>query len=233
MKYYSPSSDGTMFGEYGDDGKFYPCGFNLTVTKVEKSLEDDTVFITVEFKIKQEPQCIRCTYNDLNTMLANTGYAMPNGNITAVQTYLQQQEFDTTVSYIHGGIGWMMYKGTRLFRGQVALGLKSTYGGQFDIAVHGKPKEFISDYTEIIRGDIQLQTSVVIGLTSCLIGYLSTIPESVEVPTLIFDINGRSTTGKTTCSNLAVSMGGTPKKRNEIIVGYLFNDCQRPIHQAQ
>lgn len=37
------------------------------------------------------------------------------------------------------------------------------------------------------------------------------------MPTLIFDINGKSTTGKTTCARLAVSMGGSVKNSSKKI----------------
>lgn len=55
---------------------------------------------------------------------------------------------------------------------------------------------------------------MIMGLSACTVGYLSRVSD-IPVPTLIFDINGKSTTSKTTCARLAVSIGGSVQNRSD------------------
>lgn len=55
---------------------------------------------------------------------------------------------------------------------------------------------------------------MIMGLSACTVGYLSHVSD-IPVSTFIFDINGKSTTGKTTCAKLAISMGGSVQSRSD------------------
>lgn len=127
------------------------------------------------------------------------------------------------VEYQHKGIGWYCDKENDrlIFRGEEALSadnsLVSFYTGEFDITTHGNIDDFRTDYNATIKNNIPLEFGVVAGLTGCLVGFLSTTSHDIEIPSIVFDIHGRSTTGKTTWAKLAVSMGGLPKKSHQKI----------------
>lgn len=209
MAYYV-SSDG-FYGTNNAKGFFSPCGVDILVTKLEKVYETEAVFVTVQFYVGDHLQEVRCSFNDIIKEMGLKGYPVATAQTASLYQYLQQQTASMNAVTIHTDMGWNISKeGKLVFRGPVMLGEKSTYFGNYNIAGHGKIEDFRSDFSSVIQGNIPLETSVVIGLSACMVGYLSVM--GAEVPTLIFDISGRSTTGKTTCSKLAVSMGGLPQK---------------------
>lgn len=209
MAYYV-SSNG-FYGTNNAKGFFCPCGVDVLVTKLEKVYETEAVFVTVQFYVGDHLQEVRCSFNDIIKEMGLKGYPVATAQTASLYQYLQQQTSSMNAVTIHTDMGWNISKeGNLVFRGPVMLGKKSTYFGNYNIAGHGKIEDFRSDFSSVIQGNIPLETSVVIGLSACMVGYLSVM--GAEVPTLIFDINGRSTTGKTTCSKLAVSMGGLPQK---------------------
>ncbi|MGN0679707.1 MAG: DUF927 domain-containing protein [Oscillospiraceae bacterium] len=215
---YSASSDGNFYGTIDGKGKFREVGVAVNIVKVESVLETDEVFITAEFYVGDKLQTVRCTYENLESELKKAGYPVTSAQYSPLLNYLQAQTLGMTVDNIHSGLGWFKKQGNSclLFRGNKALSndasFVSKYVGNFDIAPSGKLSGFKADYNRVICSNIPLEFGVVAGLTGCLVGYFATISTGLEIPTIIYDVNGRSATGKTTWAKLAVSMGGTPKK---------------------
>lgn len=211
MKIYSKNGD--YYGTY-DNNNFIPAGKDVTVTKVEKQLENNDIYITLEFYIGAEKQTIRCKGNDLQHKLNSAGYLVSTTQMSTLNDYIRQQCENINTNYIHCNIGWDKFGDKIIFKGDESLGIKSDYIGNADIKPKGKLSDYVADYEKIIYGNIPLETSIIIGLSGCVVGYLSLMSD-VCPPSIIFDINGRSTTGKTTCARLAVSQGGRLKSELE------------------
>lgn len=215
--YYS-SADGKFYGTMDGKGKFHEVGVAVEVVKAESVLETDEVLITAEFYVGDKLQTVRCTYENLESELKRAGYPVTSAQSSPLLNYLHLQTLGMTVENLHLGLGWFKKQDNSclLFRGNKALSndasFVSKYVGNFDIAPNGKLSDFRADYNRVICSNLPLEFGVVAGLTGCLVGYFATISTGLEIPTIIYDVNGRSTTGKTTWSKLAVSMGGTPKK---------------------
>lgn len=188
---------------------------DLKVTKVERIIETGSVLITLQFFVGGKQTSIRCKLNDLQQELNRAGYPIANNQTGKLFDYIHQQMNKINAESIHKGIGWFDLDGYLVFRGQKAIGEKSSYSGNFSIAPNGNLLDFRSDYNNSIYENIPLESSMIMGLSACVTGYLAIVSE-IPVPSLIFDINGRSTTGKSTSAKLSVSMGGALKEPNKI-----------------
>lgn len=206
MKNYV-SNDG-YYGTLDRNNKFYPVGADVKGSKIEKVIEDNSILVSLEFVVGGEPQVIRCKFNDLQQELNRAGYPIANSQMASLVDYIQQQMAEVKTTNIHKSIGWCGYGNYLVFKGQKAVGITSSYAGNFNIKPHGKLADFRKDYKEVVFGSIPLEASMIMGLSACMVGYLSRVSD-IPVPTLIFDIYGKSTTGKTTSAKLAVSMGGS------------------------
>lgn len=225
------SDDGICYGYYDKDGNFITMGIDVVVQQFEKELESNTVYVTVKFNVGDQLQCVRSTLNDIVKSIGKAGYPVSNAQTTSLYQYIQQQLLNMNAKIVHKQLGWMLYEDKPLFRGEVSFNDTSTissYIGNYDIKHRGKKTEFIKEFPGVIVGNTPLETAVVIGMSAVLVGYISVLFKDVKVPTLIFDINGRSTTGKTTCANLAVSMGGAIKPAGDMVS--LSGTCSTTIN---
>lgn len=208
MKTYSVK--GNRYGTYDSKKNFIPIGKNVTVTKVEKHVENNDIYITIEFMLGKIKQKIRCKGNNLQHRLNEVGYIISSSQMPPLNDYIQQQCDNIENNCIHSCIGWGKFEDEIIFKGHEALGIKSDYIGNLAIEPNGNVSDFIADYEKIIYGNTPLEASVIIGLSSCVVGYLSLVSD-MRPTSIIIDANGKSTTGKTTCARLAVSMCGSLK----------------------
>lgn len=220
-------------GYYGYDkeGCFVSVGADITVTKFEKVLESGRIFITVQFYVGDQLQEERCTINDLIKNLGLKGYPVSHAQSHSLYCYIQQQLDGMDAEIVHNQIGWLLLDDKPVFRGVVSFNDTkeiSRYIGHYDIKCRGKRSKFKKEFAKVIVGNTPLETAAVIGMSAVLVGYISVLFKDVKVPTLIFDINGRSTTGKTTCANLVISMGGAIKPAGDMVS--LSGTCSTTIN---
>lgn len=201
-------SNGGFYGTLGRNNEFYSVGADVKVSKIERVIEDNSILVSLEFAVGGVTQTVRCRFNELQQELNKAGYPIANSQMANLLDYIQQQMANVETANIHKCIGWYSCGNGIVFKGQKAVGIASSYEGSFNIKPHGKIADFREDYNEKIFGNIPLEASMIMGLSACVVGFLSHVSD-IPVPTLIFDINGKSTTGKTTCAKLAVSMGGS------------------------
>lgn len=209
MKTYSVN--GNYYGTYDKNGNFIPSGQDIIVQKVEKISENNDIYLTIKFLVGNEIQRIRCKGTELQQSLNAAGYLISNSQMSTLNDFIHQQCENISTNYIHCNIGWGKFEEKIIFKGHEALGIKSDYIGNLAIEPNGNVSDFIADYEKIIYGNTPLEASIVMGLSACVVGYLSVVVNDVIQPSLIFDINGKSTTGKTTCARLAISVGGAVK----------------------
>lgn len=212
MTHYT--SQNGFYGSIDANGKFNPNGHDVTVTSLKTVYEDNTAHITVKFYAGDKLQSIDSPVQDIIRALGQTGYPVSNAQSNSLLSYINQQISTLHAESVHENIGWHYNENTKklVFKGQEMIGGKSTYIGNYNIAPRGNIEDFRAEYGSLILGNPPLELSMVIGLSSCLTGYLSVMSKGIEIPSLLFDINGRSTTGKSTCGKFAVSMGGFPDK---------------------
>ncbi|MBP3854835.1 MAG: DUF927 domain-containing protein [Ruminiclostridium sp.] len=213
MKYYvrSPNGEGT-FGVMKVIDPHKPPQYVSLADDIEiQNAYRDIDNADVSFDVIIDDETIRLTFNDIDDITNVKGYALHSGNKKDVMNYLRQQYKDLLklgkVKRVYNDIGWN--NGT--FRGYSANTPKGTayYNGIFALKPHGTKTGFIADLQKSIIGHTELELSVILGLSACTIGFLKT--KDVVLDSLVVNIYGTSTTGKTTGAKLAISMGGSPQ----------------------
>lgn len=211
MNYYYPSKDYYYFG-FDKNGSFIPCCGNIVVIEVRNNIEDGTCEFDVEFYLAQEVKSATVTFENLKNELSRCGYSIDTHNEKYVREYLKQQiDAIGKVTSVYSHLGWyktdngkIAFKGYKLKHPDNKV---AEYNGNLDIKPRGKLQGFKTDLEKFIIGKIPLEVAIILGLSSCVVGYIRLF---TSVSNIVCNIHGRTTTGKTTAAKLAISMGGNP-----------------------
>lgn len=196
-----------VFGYY-IESSFIECGYDIKVTKVIKNIDTGAISFEVRFIAASEVVVAEIDFNSLKDELNAKGYAISNDNEKHVKAYLQQQIVKKKAVSVYNQLGWCKIDNELAFKGYNLYsegGGAASYVGTYDIMPSEEIEGFKNDLKRIIIGNTPLETAVVIGLSACVVGYISNF---AAVDSLICNIYGQSTTGKTTAAKLAISMGG-------------------------
>lgn len=211
--------------EFGiDDGKsFKSYGKDIEVLSWNRNRDTNEVSVECAFTVGNEIVQVNLPLNDrLVSNLQKAGYPITSSKEQYVRTFIDQQLKDVEAMLLHTHIGWEKENDVLGFKGVESIGYKdkSTYDGKLCLDVSSNYKDFRTDYTTVIEGNTTLEFAIVMGLSGCMVGYLNCACNE-QTDTLIYDIYGGSTTGKTTILRLAVSTCGNPysKTHNESLFG--------------
>lgn len=210
----APDENGTSyFGTVNPkNNKIVPVGKNITVTNKFVDIDTGDVEFTLEYvNLNAPPTPVTTNGKQLIDDLNRKGYLVGKNTSDIVTDYVREQLDDLQPINVYRNLGWRLKDGKLQFRGHTLLtadnATAGNYVGDYDIAPRGTKEELIADMQKCILGNPYLELSMILGLSSCVVGYLGCFS---TVETLVANIYGRSTTGKTTCSNLAVSMCCNP-----------------------
>ena len=213
MKPYITSANGdNTFGYLHTVGNksfpvYVPVAENILMTDAYQDIDSDNVTFDISF----DGMTFRTSFIDLKEDFPKRGYPIPRNIENDIFAYLRQQYNDLqstgAIKRIYEDIGW--HKG--FFRGYSANAPNGTvhYNGIFDLKPRGTKVDFVADLQKIILGHTELELSVILGLSACTVGFLKS--QGLILDSLVVNIFGSSTTGKTTSAKLAVSMGGSPQ----------------------
>lgn len=194
-----------------------------------KSREDDTVHIKLLFKVngtfqvKDFPNSLLVPRN-LETMI-NYGFPILNNDYRNLSNHLlHQQEFAPMVQH-YTEVGFFEDKESKL----LVFGLDEVFGwsnsrdtmplvfdqerSNFNVTPAGSLDEWLKMVKEEVVGNTPLEFILACGFSSAIVGYL--YQNDYPVDTLMINLTGDSTTGKTTAGMLAVSTFGAPTKKQK------------------
>ena len=192
---------------FNKDGDFIALGYDIAITAVKKNLDTGNVTLEVAFIVGKEVTKAELNYNNMKEILNAKGYAISNDNEKHIKAFLHQQMHGKAPIQVYDNLGWCKVDGKYAFKSDILItaGNKSAvYQGQYDVKPHGTKEAFINSLKDVIVGNTPLETAAVIGLSACVVGYISNF---ITIDTIICNMYGSSTTGKTTAANLAISMG--------------------------
>lgn len=203
--------DGTVvYGIPKDKGTLEVIGNDVTVKKMTCNIETGEVEYDLMFQNSNAPPMTASVAADnLVKALESHGYLIPNENVGNLKEHITEQAQKLTPTNVYKRVGWELdSNGELCFKGYTLhsnTGFKARYKGNLDIQPQGTKDGFVKDVQEHILGHPTLELSMLLGLSSCLVGYLNCF---TTMNTIVVNIYGCSTTGKTTSCNLAVSMCG-------------------------
>ena len=216
----------------------------LKISKIEQAEETNDVTLSLDYHYLGKRRSIEVTRDQLqpNDMqkLSKKGVDVFYHNVKEIIQYLRIQEQSAPYTTVHTHIGWqeteddLLYKHQKI-HGQTAA--TSTYKGEFNLKPKGTLAGWKSIMDDQVIGNTNLELALTFGFSAPVVGMLSTIKDA---DTLIMHLCGRSTSGKTTAAQLAVSPFGRPSKTlkglikswnatGNAVVSYLRNNHGVPI----
>lgn len=203
---------------------FKQCGYIIVVICTIINREKGSVELVAKFIVANSVRCVRVPQDkDLCKHLADKGYMVNSSSERHVRNFIyqQQNEQGALTVYSHSQLGWFKERDELIFKGYISISsqgdkakIKSFYIGKYDIIPKGRKRDYVNRFNSIISGNIMLEFAAVMGLSGCLNGYLSAI-FGQQLDTLLYNLHGGSTTGKSTILKLATAMCGNPNSTTE------------------
>lgn len=230
---YSKGNPCTLMKEDGiwhlKENKVTKISEPICVVSQFKSRVDDTVHIKLLFKIngtfqaKEFPNSLLVPRNLEN--LIDYGFPILNNNYRNLSNHLlHQQEFAPMVQHFTE-VGFFEDKESN----QLVFGLDEAIGwsdirdtmplvfdqerSNFNVTPAGSLEDWLKMVKEEVVGNTPLEFILACGFSSAIVGYL--YQNDYPVDTLMINLTGDSTTGKTTAGMLAVSTFGAPTKKQK------------------
>lgn len=142
--------------------------------------------------------------------LQNYGLDVTEENVLKLIRHLRYTESNALVTLVHSRLGFDKLDEKYVFKHYLGVNTSSSYSGKLDIEPKGTYGKWFTTIIENVINNIPLETMLVIGFSSAIVGLLSMISNS---DSLLVHTTGDSTTGKTTASMLAISIWGNPSTK--------------------
>lgn len=127
--------------------------------------------------------------------------------VDRVARFLLAQEKELTPSHSHDTLGFTEYDGKLVYRLQNAVGIRSTYTGDFDLEPKGDLKGWQQVIETEVLGTPNLELALALGLAAPVTSFIASF---TNLDVILFHLVSDSTKGKTTAGMLAVSAFGNP-----------------------
>ncbi|QQZ05567.1 DUF927 domain-containing protein [Heyndrickxia oleronia] len=216
----------------------------IKIKQIEQAEETNDVILKLEFDYLGKRKSIDITRDQLQPnelqKLSKKGVDVFYHNAKQIIQYLRIQEPSALYTTVHTHIGWYETENDFLYKHYEILGNKapkSNYSGEYNLKPKGTFQGWKSIISDEVLGNTNLELALTLGFSAAVVGMLSTIK---DMDTLIMHISGKSTRGKTTAAQLAVSPFGRPSKSSKglikswnatgnAVVSYLRNNHGVPI----
>lgn len=206
----------------------------IFVEKKYQNIRNNTMHVELKFLVNGS-FCVE--HIELSMMaspavwLASKGFLLAPHTVKEVQKYLMLQLVGLPIVKQYTNIGFLKNKANQLL-----IGLSEPIGNVThnmkwnqeysvaDVSIKGDYETWLQCIEENVIGEIPLE--FILGASALLVGYYNQL--GYDKDTLMVQLVGSSTTGKTTAAQLAISMFGPPiKGRNTLFQS--FNGTQNAI----
>lgn len=194
-------------------------GKEIKIITKERSMETGNVELVLEIE-GHEVRVPRWILDESKIKeLLNKGADITNKNKKDMSNYLNIQEGKCKTINTYNGMGWGNINDSKYYKHDNIIGenLEGMYTGNFVIQPKGSKEIWFKMVREKVVGYTPMEFGVVLGLTAVLVGYIG---DKVGLRSMLVQISGDSTTGKTTVAECAVSTAGLPSMRNGLIVNW-------------
>lgn len=197
----------------------------IFVDRTFKNLDSGEHFLIIVSKVKgiYEEQKYSREILIPNKLITTVKYGndIPAESEKIISRYLSNQSITAPHSFVYSKVGWNSDKKGQLeFRLDKSISNYSNYIAindqdslRFNVNCKGSIEDWINMYSNEVKGNTALEAIICISFSAVIVGYLNKTEKDVD--TLIIHLAGKSTTGKTTATKLALSIFGLPDIRNK------------------
>ncbi len=196
----------------------------LFVKQTVQNLDTKDVHLDLCYKYKGTYQELpigmgQLVPNELSKLMAK-GVDIPHESVRAIATFLREQQKRAPHKVLFHQVGWHRDRHSQfVFRHNRVISANPNVTATNDNE-HGiynlQPKGDLSTWVNMVKvhvvGHAPLETVLSAGFASPVLGYLSYKYDDVD--SLVLNLNGNSTQGKTTGALLGVSVFGLPSTKN-------------------
>lgn len=212
-------------GIYIKEGEYSSCKIAnyIAISKLIKNIDSADINAEVQYEAFRKMCKItipRADYMNSLRLLpyAGKGVDLRKDNVEDVVRHLRNQEETADIEYQHSNIGFGYHDDKEVYKLYNAVGIKSTYCGQYDLKPKGDKNRYVEMLEKEVFGYAPLELILIIALSAVMVGYIG---EEVSLDTLIVHLKGNSTTGKTTAARLGISLFGyADTKKNGLVSTY-------------
>lgn len=216
--------DNGYYGIYvSETDKFYPKGRAVHVTKIFKDIQ------TREQRVNLQFSCGNVWGNHTFSRsvvasgdvkeLSQYGVDVTNCTQSCFIKHVSNQMDTTSPVLCYSNLGWITRSKESLvymladcvIPGNLKLLKDAVYTESLSAKCCGSRDEWFKMYDSYVAGSTPLELAVVLGVSGCLVGYLR---NHIDINSLFVNLVGKTSTGKTTALNLAVSVAGSSVRRN-------------------
>lgn len=224
-----------MFSE--QENEYIPFCKEIKVENRLHVFDKDEWYVTISFKNPsgdEVEQIVPQSQFKRAELLAlmNSGIDIHEDNVKWIKKYLYwvlDNDENIPIKKAHKSLGWVYNKKnerTNVYRLDTLIGsdLDSKYIGDLPIKEKGKFEDTLEFFQKELTGFPPLQLALTLGVTAILLGIVA---EETDMENLFININGNSSTGKSTALSLAMSPFGSPSvssARNSLIRNWSSTD---------
>lgn len=216
--------DNGYYGIYvSETDKFYPKGRAVHVTKIFKDIQTGEQRVNLQFSCGN----VWGTHTFSRSVVASGdvkelsqyGVDVTNCTQSCFIKHISNQMDTTSPVLCYSNLGWITRSKESLvymladcvIPGNLKLLKDAVYTESLSAKCCGSRDEWFKMYDSYVAGSTPLELAVVLGVSGCLVGYLR---NHIDINSLLVNLVGKTSTGKTTALNLAVSVAGSSVRRN-------------------
>ena len=203
----------------GKDGKtYYEICKEIDLVRVFADILSQQVHVQLKYWINNEYRYVTINRKDMTkggilATLPALGIQVTENNASLVLDYLLFREEKSKVEFVHSKVGFMKVNGIRTFLHHKAYtadgSIESSYIGRLNLRPKGTLEGELKLIEDCVLGTTPLELAWIIAFSSPLVGYLRDV---ISLENIIVDVNGPSSTGKTSIALLSLSPYVLPNK---------------------
>lgn len=162
----------------------------------------------------------RSTYLNKNKLLElmNKGIDVTYDNVSDLVKFFKNEELRNAnnIENVHQSLGFSIYNNNIIYKLGTAIGCQSTYAGEMDIGISGSKEEYFDMFKKEVLGNCALELAASAGVSAITQGFIG---DEIGGESLVINLRGNSSTGKTTALKLAISAFSSPDVKKNGLLG--------------
>lgn len=211
-----------------EDGEDIILGNSIEPIEIQTNIDTSVVNVFLEFKVGNRTVIKRLTRDMINKLgirsLTQFGADSWEENVEAYVIDIRKNLVNAKESYEYSTVGFGSYRDKRIFKLHKGINIDASYDGcRFNLKPTGSYEKWITMANREVLGNKYLEFVLVAGFTAPVINLIA---EENDVDSIIFNLCGASSIGKTASTKLALSAWGLPSTSNKGLLRTFFGTDQ-------
>ena len=201
-----------------ENGQSSKVGEYMILKSIRKNTDTGKYKAVIRYKAFSEIKEIevdRETYLNKNKIvdLINLGLDVMHSNASkAAEFFRECEKTIEKVTNVHSKIGFSKNNDQVCYKLYRCIGIDSQYIGNYEMEPKGTKEAYEKMLVEEVYGKCELEFIIIVALSAIILGYIG---EDLGFDSIIIHLAGNSSTGKSTCLKLAISLFAKPDAKKQ------------------